>query len=131
MRSVLFVFFPAVLAVLILPGPLLACDMMRITGVFVSAEDDPGQYSPSLDVRIAGQPWTLHIRESAHVSDGRSGRKTLRSLRSLSLMGSPDLLDYIQSPKMQGQPLQIEGDLARRGGIFRLTTVEPAPMSFR
>jgi len=128
MRSVLFVFFPAVL---ILPGPLLAGDMMRITGVFVSAEDDPGQYYPSLDVRIAGQPWTLHIRESAHLSDGRSGRKTLRSQRSLSLRGSPDLLDYIQSPKMQGQPLQIEGDLARRGGIFRLTTVEPAPMSPR
>ncbi len=130
MRSLLFVFFPTVLIVLILPAFLLACDMMRITGVFVSAEDDPGQYSPSLNVRIAGQPWTLHIRESRHLSDGRSGRKTLRSVRSLSLVGSPELLDYIQSPETRGQPLKIEGDFARRGGIFRLMTVEPALGSF-
>ena len=130
MRSVLFVFFLAVLTLRILPTPLLACDMMRITGVFVSAEDDPGEYDPSLDVRIAGQPWTLHIRESRHLSDDRSGRKTLRSLRSLSMVGPPELLDYIQSPETRGQPLKIKGDLIRRGGIFRLMTVEPALGSF-
>ncbi len=130
MRSVLFVFFLAVLTLLILPASLLACDMMRITGVFVSAEDDPGEYDPSLDVRIAGQPWMLHIRESRHLSDDRSGRKTLRSLRSLSLVGPPELLDYIQSPETRGQPLKIKGDLIRRGGIFRLMTVEPALGSF-
>ena len=130
MRSVLFVFFLAVLTLLILPASLLACDMMRITGVFVSAEDDPGEYDPSLDVRIAGQPWTLHIRESRHLSDDRSGRKTLRSLRSLSMVGPPELLDYIQSPETRGQPLKIKGDLIRRGGIFRLMTVEPALGSF-
>ena len=131
MRSMLLI---CVLSVLMLPTPLFACDMMRITGVFVSAEDDPGEYHPSLAVRIAGhadQSWTLHVRDSFHMSDGRSGRRTLRDIRSLSLTGSPELLDYIQSPKTQGQPLQIEGDLARRGGFFRLTAVEPAPMSLR
>ena len=130
MRSVLLVFFLVVLTLRVLPTPLLAYDMMSIIGVFVSAEDDPGEYDPSLNVRIAGQLWTLHIRESRHLSDDRSGRKILRSLRSLYLVGPPELLDYIQSPEMRGQPLKIEGDFARRGSIFRLMAVEPELGSF-
>ena len=119
--------FFVVLVVPVLPALALAQSVpMRITGVLLDPEDDPGAFSPYIEVSLDGELWKLRVRDVEVRSAGNSDSAILRHLgRFLILNGPTTVMDYLQSDEAEGLPLHFDGRLYFKKRVFMLSAVRP------
>ena len=123
----IFLIFPISLILLVLPAIALAQSVpMRITGVLLDSEDDPGEFYPYIEVSLDGELWKLRVRDVEVRSAGNSDPAILRHLgRFLILKGSPTVMDYLQGDEAEGLPLHFEGRLYFKKRVFLLSAMRP------
>ncbi len=119
--------FFVVLVLLVLPAIAFAQSVpMRITGVLLDPEDDPGEFYPYIEVSLDGELWKLRVRDVEVRSAGNSDPAILRHLgRFMILNGPTTVMDYLQSDEAEGLPLHFEGRLYFRKRVFMLSAVRP------
>jgi hypothetical protein len=119
--------FFVVLVVPVLPALALAQSApMRITGVLLDPEDDPGDFYPYIEVSLDGELWKLRVRDVEVRSAGNSDSAILRPLgRFLVLNGPTTVMDYLQSDEAEGLPLHFDGRLYFKKRVFMLSAVRP------
>ena len=117
--------FFVVLVVPVLPALALAQSLpMRITGVLLDPEDDPGDFYPYIEVSLDGELWKLRVRDVEVRSAGNSDPAILRHLgRFLILNGPTTVMDYLQSDEAEGLPLRFDGRLYFKKRVFMLSAV--------
>ena len=117
--------FFVVLVVPVLPALALAQSVpMRITGVLLDPEDDPGDFYPYIEVSLDGELWKLRVRDVEVRSAGNSDSAILRHLgRFLILNGPTTVMDYLQSDEAEGLPLRFDGRLYFKKRVFMLSAV--------
>ena len=117
--------FFVVLVVPVLPALALAQSVpMRITGVLLDPEDDPGDFYPYIEVSLDGELWKLRVRDVEVRSAGNSDSAILRHLgRFLILNGPTTVMDYLQSDEAEGLPLHFDGRLYFKKRVFMLSAV--------
>ena len=120
--------FFVVLVVPVLPALALAQSVpMRITGVLLDPEDDPGAFYPYIEFSLDGELWKLRVRDVEVRSAGNSDSAILRHLgRFLILNGPTTVMDYLQSDEAEGLPLHFDGRLYFKRRVFMLSAVRPA-----
>ena len=120
--------FLGLLVLLVLPAIAFAQSVpMRITGVLLDPEDDPGEFYPYIEVSLDGELWKLRIRDVEVRSAGNSDPAILRHLgRFLILNGPTTVMDYLQSDEAEGLPLHFDGRLYFKKRVFMLSAVRPA-----
>ena len=116
-----------ILTFLVLPTIALAQSVpMRITGVLLDPEDDPGEFYPYIEVTLDGEPWKLRVRDVEVRSAGNSDQAILRHMgRFLIFNGTTAVMDYLQSDEAEGLPLHFEGHLYFKKRVFILSAVSP------
>ena len=119
--------FLVVLVVPVLPALALAQSLpMRITGVLLDPEDDPGEFYPYIEVSLDGELWKLRVRDVEVRSAGNSDPAILRHLgRFLIFNGPTTVMAYLQSDEAEGLPLHFDGRLYFKKRVFRLIAVRP------
>jgi hypothetical protein len=115
------------LVLLVLPAIALAQSVpMRITGVLLDPEDDPGEFYPYIEVSLDGELWKLRVRDVEVRSAGNSDPAILRHLgRFMILNGPTTVMDYLQSDEAEGLPLHFDGRLYFKKRVFMLSAVSP------
>ncbi len=115
------------LVLLVLPTIALAQSVpMRITGVLLDPEDDPGEFYPYIEVSLDGELWKLRVRDVEVRSAGNSDPAILRHLgRFMILNGPTTVMDYLQSDEAEGLPLHFDGRLYFKKRVFMLSAVSP------
>src|SRR6266508_4352374 len=76
--------------------------LIRIIGALLSPGEETGERYPTLDVRIAGKPRTLYVREVQSLTSDDWGWPILRNLGAfLTLIGPPALIDRLDSEEIR------------------------------
>ena len=105
---------------------------MRITGVLLAPDDDPGEKYPYVEVSLEGVVWKLRVRDVHVRTPGNSKPDILRHVgRFLILNGPPAVLDYVQSSRAEGVPLHFDGRLYLKKRVFLLSAVRTIPVETR
>ncbi len=119
--------FFVVLVVPVLPALALAqSEPMRITGVLLDPEDDPGDFYPYIEVSLDGELWKLRVRDVEVRRAGNSDSAILRHLgRFLVVNGPTTVMEYLQSDEAEGLPLHFDGRLYFKKRVFMLNAVRP------
>ncbi len=107
--------------------PALLPPLIQLTGVLIRSDEKPGEFYPALEVTLAGEDWTFHVRAVESLTDGRRGAVVLSDLGSyLRFLGPPKLVDLLQSDATQGLPMVIVGRLYTGRRALQIESVKVA-----
>ncbi|MGE0824891.1 MAG: hypothetical protein AB7G75_16800 [Candidatus Binatia bacterium] len=109
--ALIFLLWPMAMPAQITPEPP---PLVRFTGSFLPVSEGQNSTLSTLTVSIKGKRWWFRIAKIEKLT-GRhsSGTRLLQSLfpRFLHLTGPEHLLNTLQDPQIEGQPLTLEGRL--------------------